>query len=219
MSTLNRALKSLQMIKFARRTNFYWYSPLDPEADAYDAVKQQILTTRDKITHNYYPNVDTNKATAALDKALEANETLAADRRNQVSMSKPVRIGALIGGGLGGVAGAGLGYSGSNALSYMLGLKRKGVLNRIGDIGLRTIGTLGGAAIGGTVGMLPGVTIGANYYVNNENTPAFDNGHGILTKLNDDLNAASKKKKPNLIDINAADNARENARKRKQGTK
>lgn len=203
------------MIKFARRTNFYWYSPLDPEADAYTAINQQILDTRDKLTNSMPSDMDSTKAFNALNNAAAANEALAKQRRQGVWDSKATRIGAGTGAALLGAGGGYLGYQGAKAL----GFKGRG----------QTVGALLGLALGAGVGTAAGGNLGANMYANSPKTdPAkLKNGTDILTKLNKDLDDAyivpnnapdsAKTKNFNLIDVDAANKARENARKRREG--
>ena len=68
------------------------------------------------------------------------------------------------GAGIGGAAGAGLGYVGSNWLSKKLGLKGGKGWRRAGDIALRTLGTIGGGAAGAYGGYNLGNYIGNNVF-------------------------------------------------------
>ena len=211
MSTLNRALRSLQMIKFASRPGFYALSFLDPEADAYDAVKKEIIDKRNSLsdtwnrTTNEYTigghTIPAGVADAAINNALRENEDLARQRRDDVF------VPYLTGGGIGAAVGGTGGYFGGGWLAKKLGY---------GDVGQRNgkiIGATAGALLGGAVGS----NIAGNWYVNSEHHNDINDGTHALEGLNSEINTllgTGDTNRVTFVDTGVAHNARANALKR-----
>lgn len=204
------------MVKFARRASFYWLSNLDPEADAYDAINQELLDKEDALRstiHNVGGNdmytinghdIRATDADAAIQNARAAHETLATARRNDVWRSTPHIVGRVGGGLLGAGLGGTAGYWGARALGY----KDRG----------RTVGTVGGALAGALIGQAIGGNIGANLHVNSASHPAINNGKSVLLDLNRDINShltlSPTDSTPEFFTPSVADTARDNAAKK-----
>lgn len=172
---------SVPMIKQARPTPFYWRSFLDPEADAFDATRQELMDSYDRLMRNYNSATDTisiggvDIPRAAIGHMYDAawinNDALARARRRHDSI--PV-WGGMIGGGVG---GGFLGnWAGKNLVGFLGGSdKAKKWGGRIGTI----LGGLLGLGVGGHIM----TTRKAN------NMPAtLGNGSTVLRDLNKDLN-------------------------------
>ena len=204
------------MVKFARKTDFYWTSFLDPEADAYDAVNQELLDKEEALHNTIHRvggndmytidghDIDAGLADAAILRARRRNEVLARHRRNDVWRSTPHIVGRVGGGALGGVLGGTAGYWGARALGY----KDRG----------RTVGTVGGAIAGALLGQAVGGNIGANLHVNSPSYTPRSNGKSVLENLNRGLNShltlSPTDSTPEFFDPSVADTARDNAAKK-----
>ena len=160
---IDRALTSIRMIKLAhqvpvvkqaaRRAPFYWRSFLDPEADAFDATRQELLDSYDRLMKNYNDATDTitingvNIPRAAIghlyDAAWTNNDALARQRRRHDSGS------VWTGMGIGGLGGGYLGRLGGRKLTEWLGGGRTAQKwgGRIGML----LGGLAGAGFGGHI--------------------------------------------------------------------
>lgn len=209
---LDKSLEQLKLVKFARRAPFYWRSFLDPDADEFDATRQELLDSHKKLMRNYDAttnSININGTSIPLGainhlyySAWKNNDTLAAARR---SHGLPTILGST---GAGLVGGGFLGH----------------------ELGRGIVGTLGGGdtakGIGGIAGMLLLGALGAGLgnristRAKQESMPeTLDNGTSVLSQLNSDLGnlysvATGGKKKltgdaAKLLDISKVDTAKE----------
>lgn len=186
---LDNALTSIRMIKLAHRvpmvkqartTPFYWRSFLDPDADAFDATRQELMDSFDRLMKNYNAATDTvtingvNIPRGAIghlyDAAWVNNNALAAQRRRHG--------GGIVAGGLatGAVGGGLLGHWGGKKITGWLG----------GSENAQKWGGRIGAVLGGLLGLGVGGHI-ATRYKENHMPHTLGNGSTILRDLNTSL--------------------------------
>lgn len=199
-----------------RRAPFYWRSFLDPEADAFDATRQEMLDSYDRLMRNYNAATDTitiggiNIPRAAIGHIYDAawlnNDTLAQQRRRHDAGT--VWTG-MIGGGLGGGL---IGRWGGRNLVGLLGG---------GDKAKKWGGRIG-TVLGGLLGLGLGGHIATTY--KEKNMPStLGNGTTILRDLNNDLNSlyttrAGGRRRltgddANMVDTSKPDHAKESKRR------
>lgn len=195
---LNRALKSLKLIKFAEKVpRFRWNNALDPEVDESVAAEYQLLNLTDKLIANQAKRTTniggTDRTTVDLqgvqvpvdeleriaNEGLQLNSDLTNDRIRQV---RPwylggAAAGAIGGGLLGRYAGAKLPKKALQAYDWLVGDKTK---KREDSRRGKFWGTLIGGILGGSFG---GDAAG-NWFVDHRNTPPMRGGQEAARSVN-----------------------------------
>lgn len=209
---LDKSLEQLRLVKFARRAPFYWRSFLDPDADEFDATRQELLDSHKRLMRNYDAatnsvkikgvNIPLGAINHLYYAAWKNNDTLAEARR---AHGTPTLLGT-----------SGLGLIGGGYLGDKLG---RGLLGGLGGgTTAQNIGGFTGMLLLGALGAGLGNKIGTG--MKQESMPeTLDNGTSILSSLNSQLgnlyNTASGGKKKlsgddaNILDIGKVDTAKE----------
>lgn len=186
---LDNALISIRMIKLANRvpmikqartTPFYWRSFLDPDADAFDATRQELMDSFDRLMKNYNDATDTITINGVdiprgaighlYDAAWVNNDRLAQARRRQ---GGGIVFGGLTAGALG---GGYLGRLGGRKITEWLGGSDKA--------------KKWGGRIGAVLGGLAGLGLGGHWatiYKENHMPHTLGNGSTVLRDLNTQL--------------------------------